>query len=257
MDLGIAGRTAVVLAASKGLGRACAEALAAEGARLAICARDEKPLKAAAKALPKSAQVLAEACDVLDRRAMERFLAKTRARFGAVDILVNNCGGPAPGAFGAPLKDEDWQQAFQRCLLQVVRWTEAVAPGMCERRWGRIVHIVSTSVRQPIDNLLLSNTLRPGVLGYTKTASRALAPRNVLINSLLPGSILTDRTRAQAEASGQPLEAFLRKKTGEIPLGRLGEPREVGDAVAFLCSERASYITGTSLVVDGGLIRGL
>lgn len=257
MELGIKGRVAVVLAASGGIGRACAEALAEEGARLAVCARGPAALEAAAAELSKRAEVLSGVCDVTDARHMESFLAKVQERYGRVDVLINNCGGPKPGGFGSGLTEEDWRAAFERCLMQVVRWTQAVAPGMMERRWGRIVNIVSTSVRQPIDNLLLSNSLRPGVLGYTTTAARALAPHNVTFNSILPGVIFTERTREQARAAGVADEAFLREKTAQVPLARAGRPREVGDVAAFLCSERASYVTGTSVTVDGGLVKGL
>lgn len=257
MDLGLKNKVAVVLGGSAGIGRGCAEALAEEGARLAICARNHVTLDSAARALSKKTEVFSASCDVLDPKAMAGFLAEVEKKYGRVDVLINNCGGPKPGGFGSNLTEEDWKTAFERCLLQVVRWTEAVSPGMVARRWGRIVNIVSTSVRQPLDGLLLSNSLRPGVLGYTTTAARALAPHNVTINSLLPGSILTERTREQAVAAGVPEAEFYRKKAAEIPMGRLGKASEVGDVVAFLCSERAAYVTGTSVTVDGGLVRGL
>jgi 3-oxoacyl-[acyl-carrier protein] reductase len=257
MDLGLKNKVAVVLGGSAGIGRGCAEALAAEGARLAICARRPQSLEEAERELSRKTEVLSAACDVTDPVQMAAFLKQVEAKFGRVDVLVNNCGGPKPGGFGSDLTEEDWKTAFERCLMQVVRWTQAVSPGMVGRRWGRIVNIVSTSVRQPIDNLMLSNSLRPGVLGYTLTAARALAPHNVTINSLLPGSILTERTNEQARAAGIPEADFYKKKAAEIPMGRLGHSREVGDVVAFLCSERASYVTGTSVTVDGGLVRGL
>jgi 3-oxoacyl-[acyl-carrier protein] reductase len=257
MDLGLKGRTAVVLAASGGIGRACAEALAEEGARLAICARGPEALEAAAAELSKRTEVFSAVCDVTDPLHAASFIQQVERRFGRIDVLVNNCGGPKPGGFFAELTEEDWSQAFERCLMQVARWTKAVTPGMMERRWGRIVNIVSTSVRQPIDALLLSNALRPGVLGYTTTAARALAPHNVTMNSLLPGTILTERTNEQARAAGVPEAEFYKKKAADVPMGRLGRAREVGDVVAFLCSERASYVTGTSVTVDGGLVRAL
>lgn len=259
MDLGIEGRVAVVLAASRGIGRGCAEVLAEEGVRLAICARSAGPLDAAARELSERTEVFARRCNVTDRKEAEEFLEAVRRRFGAVDILVNNCGGPAPGTLDTTREEEKWFQAFERSLYQVVRWTQAVAPEMIRRRWGRIVNIVSTSVRQPIDGLLLSNSIRPGVLGFTKSVSRELAPYNVLINCVLPGPILSDRTRELARersrVEGIPVEEVLRRKASEIPAGRLGDPREIGEAVAFLSSERSSYITGQALAVDGGLLR--
>lgn len=259
MDLGIKGRTALVLAASKGIGRGCAEALADEGARLAICSRDGTALQRAAADLSRRTEVLAESCDVTDDASTNRFLAAVRARFGSIDILVNNCGGPAPGSFANAIEREKWVQAFERSLYQVVRWTQAVAPEMVARRWGRIVSIVSTSVKQPIDGLLLSNSIRPGVIGFTKSVSRELAPHGVTVNCVLPGSILSDRTRelaeARSKAEGVSVEEWIRRKASEVPAGRLGEPREIGDAVAFLCSRQAAYITGVALAVDGGLLR--
>lgn len=257
MDLGLKNKVAVVLGGSAGIGRGCADALAEEGARLAICARNHVTLDAAAQALSKKTEVLSASCDVLDPKAMASFLAEVDKKYGRVDVLINNCGGPKPGGFGSDLTEQDWLTAFERCLMQVVRWTEAVSPGMVSRRWGRIVNIVSTSVRQPIDNLILSSAVRPGVLGYTMVAARALAPHNVTFNSILPGSILTERTNEQARAAGIPEAEFYKKKAAEIPMGRLGHAREIGDLAAFLCSERASYITGTTVTADGGLVRGL
>jgi 3-oxoacyl-[acyl-carrier protein] reductase len=259
MDLGIKGRTAVVLAASKGIGRGCAEALADEGARLAICSRDATALQRAVAELGRRTEVFAASCDVTDEASTRGFLSAARAKFGAIDILVNNCGGPSPGSFADGLGREAWQQAFERSLYQVVRWTQAVAPEMVGRKWGRIVNIVSTSVKQPIDGLLLSNSVRPGVIGFTKSVSRELAPHGVTLNCVLPGSILSDRTQelaeARSKAEGVSVEEWIRRKAAEVPAGRLGQPREIGDAVAFLCSRQAAYITGIALAVDGGLLR--
>jgi 3-oxoacyl-[acyl-carrier protein] reductase len=261
MDLGIRGKIALVLAASKGMGRACATALAREGCSIALCARDPKALAEAVFAIQKEANVpiLQRPADVTrdeDRRA---FLDETIRRFGRVDILVNNCGGPRFGSLEDLADPKDWQEAFDRSLLQVVRWTQAVVPLM--KGWGRIVNIVSTSVKQPIDGLLLSNSIRPGVIGFTKSVSRELAPRGITINSILPGSIRTDRTmelaQARAEKERIPIEEALKERSRDIPAGRLGEPEEIGAAAAFLCSRQAAYITGTTLTVDGGLTRSL
>jgi 3-oxoacyl-[acyl-carrier protein] reductase len=255
MDLGIRGKVAVVLGASKGMGRACAEALDKEGCLLALCAREAKPIEE----LFPGPDALVRACDVTKDADREAFVAAVVARFGRIDILVNNCGGPKPGPFGAALSAADWQEAFERSLLQVVKWTEAAVPHM--KGWGRIVNIVSTTAKQPNDALLLSNSIRPGVIGYSKTASRELARRGITINSILPGLIRTDRAVELAEFAakreGITVEKALDRRAEEIPAGRLGHPAEIGAAVAFLCSVPAAYITGTTLVVDGGATRAL
>lgn len=261
MDLGIRGKIAVVLASSKGMGRASARALAQEGCALAMASRDAKALADAAAAVEKEtrAAIFHRPCDVTRDADREGFLEAVLKKFGRIDILVNNCAGPRFGGFKDVTDPKDWQEAFERSLLQVVRWTQAVVPHM--NGWGRIVNIVSTSVKQPVDGLLLSNSIRPGVLGFTKTVSRDLAPVGITINSILPGSIRTDRTlelaRARAEKEKIPLEEALKERSRDIPMARLGEPEEIGAAVAFLCSQQASYITGTALVVDGGLTRAL
>lgn len=256
MDLGLKGKVAVVLASSKGMGRASAEALAAEGCIVAMCARDKRALDAAAK---KIGAGYAQTCDVTSKTDREKFLKAVLKKFGGVHVLVNNCGGPEPGTLFEVNDEKKWQTAFQRSLMQVVNWTCAIAPIMIKQRWGRIVNIVSTSVKQPIDGLLLSNSIRPGVIGFSKSVSRELAKYNVLINSVLPGSIKTDRTLELAEAAakreGLPVEKILERKAQEIPMGRLGEPSEIGSVVAFLCSERSSYLTGAAIQVDGGLLR--
>ena len=251
MDLGIRGKVAVVLGASKGMGRAAAKALADEGCSLAVAARDGK---AVSEAFPGA---LALACDVTRDADRESFLKAALERYGRIDVLVNNCGGPRPGGFGDAFSSKDWQDAFERSLLQVVRWTEAVTPHM--KGWGRIVNVVSTSVKQPIDQLLLSSSIRPGVLGYCKVASKSLAPKGITINSILPGLVRTDRAVEVAEArskkEGVPVDQILREKVAEIPAGRLGEPEEVGALVAYLCSQQAAYVTGTTVTIDGGLMR--
>jgi 3-oxoacyl-[acyl-carrier protein] reductase len=253
MDLGIRDRVALVLGASKGMGRACAEALAREGCRLSVSARDVAGLDAA---FPGGG-VLKLAGDVTRDADRQRIVAETAAAYGRIDILLNNCGGPKPGAFGAALTAEDWREGLERALLQVVKWTEDVVPHM--KGWGRIVNIVSTTVKQSNDDLLLSDSIRPGVIGYSKAASRALAPKGITINSILPGLIRTDRAMELAEIRAAkekiPVEEALRARSAEIPAGRLGEPEEVGALAAFLCS--AAYITGTSIVIDGGLTRAL
>ena len=241
------------------MGRASARALAAEGCPLAMAARDAKALgeEAAAIARDRAVQVFHQACDVTRDADRASFLEETVRRYGRTDILVNNCGGPKFGTLRDLSDPKDWQDALERSLLQVVKWTQAVAPLM--KGWGRIVNIVSTSVKQPIDGLLLSNSIRPGVIGFAKSVSRELAAQGITINSILPGSILTDRTvelaQARAAKDKVSVESILQEKAREIPAGRLGHPDEVGSLVAFLCSQQAAYITGTTVTIDGGMTR--
>jgi 3-oxoacyl-[acyl-carrier protein] reductase len=261
MDFEIKGKIAIVLGASQGMGRASARALGLEGCDLALAARKPETLGGTAEALTRECgvRVFHQSCDVTRDTDRESFLAETLHRYGRIDILINNCGGPKPGTLKDAPSADDWREGFERSLMQVVKWTQAVMPYM--KGWGRIVNVVSTSVKQPIDGLLLSNSIRPGVLGFTKSASRDLAPMGITINSVLPGSIRTDRTLELAshrsKKEGVSVEQILEDKAREIPAGRLGEPDEVGAAVAFLCSRQAAYITGASLVVDGGLTRAV
>jgi 3-oxoacyl-[acyl-carrier protein] reductase len=261
MDFGLVGKIAIVLGASKGIGRACAHALAAEGCSLALAARDAKSLgdEAATISEKNPVQIFHRACDVTQDAEPDVFLGQVIQQFGRVDILVNNCEGPKPGALKDLRDPKDWQDACERSLLQPVKWTQAVLPHM--KVWGRIVNIVSTSVKQPIDGLLLSNTMRPGVIGFSKSISRELASEGITINSVLPGRIRTNRTtrlaRARAEKEGMPIAAVLQERLRDIPAGRLGEPEEVGALVAFLCSQQAGYITGTTVTIDGGMTRSI
>ncbi len=261
MDFGLRGKIAIVLGASQGMGRAAARALGLEGCDLALAARKADVLGSAAQALQKECgvRVFHQSCDATKDEDRESFLAETLHRFERVDILVNNCGGPKPGTLKDAPTAEDWRDGFERSLMQVVKWSQAVMPYM--KGWGRIVNIVSTSVKQPIDGLLLSNSIRPGVIGFSKSASRDLAPMGITINSILPGSIRTDRTvelaTHRSRKEGLSIEQVLEERAREIPAGRLGEPEEIGAAVAFLCSRQAAYITGASLVVDGGLTRAI
>jgi 3-oxoacyl-[acyl-carrier protein] reductase len=261
MDFGLKGKVAVVLAASRGLGRASALALAREGCSLALCARDAATLDATAAGIEKEthAPILHGPCDVTRDADRDLFLRKTLDLYGRIDILINNCGGPKPGGFSDATNPQDWQDAFERSLLQVVRWTHAAVPHM--PGWGRVVNIVSTSVKQPIDGLLLSNSIRPGVIGFSKTISRDLMPRGITINCVLPGSVRTDRmielSQSRAEKEKISLDQVFAERAKEIPAGRLGEPDEIGSVVAFLCSQQAGYITGTTITIDGGLTRTL
>lgn len=261
MDLELRGKVAVVLAASKGMGRACARALAREGCALAICARDAKRLTETAAAIEHEfrTEVIYRPMDVTRADDRDVFLEVALRKFGRIDILLNNCGGPKPGGFHDTQESKDWQEAFERSLMQVVCWTQAVVPHM--NRWGRIINLVSTSVKQPIDGLLLSNSIRPGVIGFSKTISRELMAQGITVNCVLPGAIRTDRmielARSRADKEGISIDQVLSERAKEIPAGRLGEPEEVGALVAFLCSEQAGYITGTTITIDGGLTRTL
>jgi 3-oxoacyl-[acyl-carrier protein] reductase len=258
MDLGIKGRTAVVTGASKGMGKACALGLAAEGARVVLCARAEPALRAAADEIRArtGADVLAVPGDVTRADAAPALVARAREAFGGVDILVANAGGPPFGRF-ADVREEQWQGAFELSLLSTVRLVRAVLPDMTARRWGRVITIQSSSVKQPIDGLLLSNSVRPGVAGLMKTLAAEYGHANVLFNTVCPGRILTDRFLSGAQAAGLAREEYLERSSADVPLGRIGTPEEFANVVVFLASERASYVTGVTLQVDGGLVRGL
>ncbi len=258
MDLGLKGKTALVAAASKGIGRACALGLAAEGARVAICSRSQGDLNAAADQIRATtgAEVLAQVCDVTRADAVASLVGRVTEAFGGVDILVASAGGPPRGDFDQ-LTDEQWQQAFELSLLSAVRLVRAVLPGMKRRRWGRIITVQSSSVKQPIPGLLLSNALRPGVAGLMKTLASQLGRDNILVNTVCPGRILTDRFVSGHTQTGKTVEEYLAAAAAEVPLGRIGTPEEFANVVVFLASERASYVTGVTIQVDGGVIRGL
>ncbi|HEX5225332.1 MAG TPA: SDR family oxidoreductase [Solirubrobacteraceae bacterium] len=259
MDLGLAGRTAVVAASSRGLGRASALAIAREGARVTICSRTEAELQRTAEAIrsDSGAEVLAVAADLSTAEGIEQVVAQTVARFGGVDVLVHNSGGPPVGVFGE-VTDEDWRAGFEIVTLSFVRFARAVLPQMRERGWGRIVGIQSSSVKEPVAGIDVSNGIRPGIAGLMKAMVGDLARDGITINLVLPGTFLTARihpgladpdpeVRRAAEEQLAPLAAT-------IPVGRLGDPLELGELVAFLASERASYITGAVYQVDGGKI---
>lgn len=258
MELGLSGKVAVVAASSRGLGRAVAEELAAEGARVVICARGEEALRKTAEDIRAAhgAEVLDIVADVSASADAKRVIDAAIGRFGRIDILVNNTGGPPSGTFES-LTPEMWDAAAQLLLKSVVGLTRLVLPGMKERRWGRILNVTSIAAKQPVDGLMLSNSLRAAVIGFARTLANEVAPFGVTVNNLLPGYTRTDRVEQLARASGaEPGTAFA-KWEKEIPMGRLGEPREFAALAAFLASERASYITGGSIAVDGGWIRSL
>jgi 3-oxoacyl-[acyl-carrier protein] reductase len=262
LDLGIRGKVALVSASSKGLGRAIAEELAAEGANLIVCARGEDALHQTAESIRKASDVTVTevAADLSAQSGIDRVAKAALDKFGRIDILVTNSGGPPSGPFES-YAAEMWEEATRLLLFSVVGLARAVLPGMKERRWGRILNVTSIAVKQPIDGLMLSNSLRAAVTGFARTLANEVAPYNVTVNNIMPGYTRTDRVeqlaRATAEKSGSSTKDALAKWEREIPMGRLGQPREFAALAAFLASERASYITGTSIAVDGGWIRGL
>ncbi len=262
MDLELRGKTAIVSAGSKGLGKAIALGLAQEGARVAICSRNPDNLSQAAQEIltKTGSEVLAVPVDVTKPDAITNFVNTIVQRQGKIDILVNNAGGPPMGTF-ADFEDEDWESAFNLTFMSVVRFVREVLPHMRKTGGGRIINVTSTSVKQPLENLLLSNSIRPAVIGLAKSLATEFAADGILVNNICPGSIYTDRIKenvaAQAKSTGQPEESIMHEYEAKIPLGRLGEPVELADLAVFLASERASYITGATLQVDGGLIRSI
>ena len=242
MQLGLKDRVAIVAAASQGLGKAVALSLAKEGAKLAICARGAEALKATASALPT--ECLAMDVDVTVESQVCAFVEATLARFGRIDICVTNAGGPPARQFENASVD-DWRAAFDLNFFGTLYFAREVLPRMKERRWGRFLTITSVAVLQPIDGLILSNSVRSAVTGLVKSLSNEYAPFNVLVNNVCPGYTATER-----------LKSLGVRPEAQIPLGRVAEPEEFADVVAFLASERASYITGSSIAVDGGWVKG-
>lgn len=258
MDFGIKDRVAMVAAASKGVGKASALALAQEGCRVSICARNADDLERARAEVADHSEAMAVVADVSSANDLQNWHRRTVERFGQADILVTNTGGPPVKRF-MELSDEEWLAGVESTLMNVARLSRLVIPGMQERRWGRIIHLTSLVAKQPVDELTISSTLRAGLSGLTKTMANQLGPHNITVNAILTGHIMTDRQRALADLRvkerGITHEEYFAAQAAEIPLRRIGAPRELGEVVAFLASERASYVTGVSLQVDGGLIR--
>ena len=264
MNLGIRGRIAIVCAASQGLGRGAATALAREGASIVVCSRDKKRISEAAAGMrrtaAKGAEVVPMVADMSSAADIERLVKATAKRFGRIDILVSNAGGPPVASF-PDLSDEAWEQGARLTLMSTVRCIRAVLPYMKKQGWGRIVTITSITARQPINDLVISSSIRPGLLGLTKVLGNQYAADGICINAVAPGFILTDRQKeigaARANTRGMTFDEYLKESAREVPLGRFGRPEELADVIAFLCSEKASYVTGTTVTVDGGLARGI
>jgi 3-oxoacyl-[acyl-carrier protein] reductase len=262
MDLGLEGKVAAVMAGSDGMGKACAVAFSREGARVSICARGKEKLAAAALELSKErgGPPYAVQADVSRIGEPEKFVKGTATHFGGLDILVTNKGGPPPGRFET-LSDEDWTKHVDLILMSTVRALRAAVPEMRKRGGGSIVLLESTSVRAPIENLVLSNSLRAATVNVMRTLASELAPDNIRLNAVLPGYVSTDRSLELAEEKSKRLgitvEEAVAERTRQIPLGRSGTPEEIANAIVFLASPRASYITGTALLVDGGYARAL
>jgi 3-oxoacyl-[acyl-carrier protein] reductase len=262
VDLGLKGRPALVAAASRGLGKACAAALAGEGAPVAICGRDAGALEAARDEIAEQTDgtVVAIPADVSVEGQAIRFVREGAEALGGCQILVANAGGPPFGRF-EDLSDQDFLDAADLNLLSTLRMSREALPRMREAGYGRIVVISSLAVKQPVPGLILSNSIRAAVVGWARTFADEVAGEGITVNAVMPGRVMSDRVRhlleERARTSGRSVEEEAARDVATIPVGRFGEPREVGDVVAFLASERASYLTGCFLQIDGGLYRGL
>lgn len=262
MDLGLKNRVALVAASSQGLGLATAEAFAAEGCRVAMCARNKQALSAGAEKIRKqhNAEVFTDAFDVTDPKAVSGFVSAIAAKFGGVDICVTNAGGPpAKGFLAASL--EDWDHAIDANFLSTVYFCREVIPLMQRKHWGRIITITSITTKQPVTDLVLSNAVRAAVVGLVKSLANEFGKDGILVNNVGPGFTATDRlkelAKARSAATGKPEQEIFDAWAADAPLKRLGEPRELAETIVWLASERASYVTGQTVLVDGGMYKGL
>ncbi|MBI5463479.1 MAG: SDR family oxidoreductase [Ignavibacteriales bacterium] len=262
MDFGLQNKVALVAAASEGLGKASALALAKEGAAVAVCSRREQEIRAAAAEIHSAtgSTVHPFVCDVSNASDIKRWVDDAAQKFGTIHILVNNAGGPPTGSISS-LTDEQWEAGFELTMMSVVRLTRAVLPLMEQQRWGRVITIASFVAKEPLNELLLSSSIRPGILGMTKALSSQYASKGITVNTVCPGYILTKRQdellRSRAAQQNVSKEEYLREQARLIPAGRLGRPEEIGSVVAFLASEHAGYISGVNVMVDGGLAKAI
>jgi 3-oxoacyl-[acyl-carrier protein] reductase len=258
MDLGLQGKTAVVAASSQGLGLGIARELAKEGARVVLSGRDESKLQAVCEEF-ENGQAIFKKADVTNPNDIKKLMSFAAEKFGGIDILVNNAGGPPAGSFET-ISDSEWQKAFELNLLSYIRLIREALPFLKENG-GRIINIASSSIKEPIPGLILSNTFRTGIVGLTKTLAQELAPYQILINTVAPGRIATDRVRhldeIRAANSGLSIEEVEESAKQTIPLKRYGRPEEFAKVVAFLASDANSYMTGSSFLVDGGMVKSI
>jgi 3-oxoacyl-[acyl-carrier protein] reductase len=257
MDLGISGKVAMVAAASKGIGLATARMLAAEGCHVSICGRTEETLEQAAAYVGEDTRTYV--ANVSDPDDLAWWVEQTRADLGPISILVTNTGGPPGGSF-EQMTDDQWKEGVETTLMNVIRLVRLVTDEMKAQSWGRIVHITSLVAMEPSDMLPISSTLRAGLMAFTRLQSNALAPHGITVNGVLPGHTLTDRqthlAEIESQKSGATVEEVLEKRGKQVPVGRLADPDEIAAAITFLCSQQASYITGTNVLVDGGFTKG-
>ena len=262
MDLGLKGRGVIVAASSEGIGRATAEAFAKEGAQVAMCARTEKTLREAADQIraATAAEIYAEPLDVTDGPAVGRYVEQVAKRFGRIDVCVANAGGPAAKNFLSVATDE-WRKAIDTNFMSVVHLAKAVIPYMQRHRWGRIITITSVSVKQPIPDLVMSNSVRAGVVGLVKSLANEFGKDGILVNNVAPGYTATERLKELAGvrslAAGTSPDKIYETWAADTPVRRLGQPQEIADVIVWLASERASYVTGQTVLADGGIYRGL
>ena len=262
METGLKDKTVLITASSTGIGKAVAELFAQEGCRIAISSRSKENLLSATQELKEkySLEPFWSVCDLNKQKDIENTFSAVTAHFGTVDILVNNCGGPTPGLF-QQLEEEDWNFAYEQVLLSVVRFSKLVLPGMMAKNWGRIINLTSISVKQPVDNLVLSNSLRAGVTGLTKSLSNEVARFNITVNNVAPGLTLTGRLYElaviEAKEKGKSHEEILVEMAKRVPLNRLARPEEIASVVVFLASRQASYVTGNTIQVDGGYVKSI